>query len=271
MNSELKNRLVISLPLVSVLTLVIFYATGFAQFFGALVLLRSLWEFLQLYKNQQVSFKWPAIVFSAFYLYSVAHFSPQTSTALGLMGFVGLFGLQMLDVDNQKGMAKIALTLVGFIYIIYFGSHFILLHNMAPDARHWGSSVLFTAIFICKFSDATAYFGGRYFGKRKLIPRVSPNKTREGLYCAYLGALVPWPFLTYLNGFNVWTALGFCLLLATMAFIGDLFESMLKRELKVKDTANDIPAFGGTLDMIDSIILSMPAAYWYIQILGIQP
>lgn len=269
--SDLKSRLTISFPVILVVTLAIFYAPGLALFLGGLVLLRSQWEFYQIYKGTQPSFQYWAIMFSAFYLWMSLSLSSDAMTVIGLLGFCGLFGLQMLDSNNQNGMLRISLTMVGFIYIIYLGSHIFKVLKLYPDTAYWGSTILFTSIFVCKFSDATAYFGGKYFGKRKLIPRISPNKTQEGLLCAYLGALVPVPFLSQLSGFGFGSALGFCVLLATTSFIGDLFESMLKRELNVKDTASDIPAFGGTLDMIDSIILSMPAAYWYIQLLEIQP
>jgi phosphatidate cytidylyltransferase len=271
LGSDLKNRLTISLPLVLVVTLAIFYAPGLAALLGGVVLLRSLWEFYQIYRGTQPSFQYWALMYSTFYLWTSLYLSSESMTVIGLLGFCALFGLQMLDSDNRNGMLKISLTLVGFVYIIYLGSHLFRVLNLHSDVPYWGSTVLFTSIFVCKFSDATAYFGGKRFGKRKLIPRISPNKTQEGLLCAYLGALVPVPFLAQLSGFSFFTALGFCVLLATTSFIGDLFESMLKRELNVKDTASDIPAFGGTLDMIDSIILSMPAAYWYIQLMEIQP
>lgn len=272
MASDLGSRLKIALPLVALLTFSIFYAPGFAQFFVALVLVRSLWEFYNIYRETQASFSFPALMFSVFYLWVVASFSHTAVNIMALLGFAGLFGLQMTKVDEEeKGMPKMAFTLMGFVYVIYLGSYLFHIHNLHPEVKHWGNLVLFSVIFICKFSDATAYFGGKKFGKRKLSPKISPNKTQEGLLFAYLGALVPWPFLAQLEGFGLWSALGFCLLLATTAFIGDLFESMFKRELKVKDTANDIPAFGGTLDMIDSILLSMPAAYWYIQVFELHP
>ena len=67
-----------------------------------------------------------------------------------------------------------------------------------------------------------------------------------------------------LEGFNFLSALGLSILLVSIATLGDLFESHFKRELRVKDTANDIPGFGGTMDMIDSILWALPVTYWAI-------
>jgi phosphatidate cytidylyltransferase len=78
--------------------------------------------------------------------------------------------------------------------------------------------------------------------------------------------------LLFAEGFSVQTALLFAFILVSIATLGDLFESQFKRELRVKDTANDIPGFGGTMDMIDSVLWALPAAYWFIVVAGIvQP
>jgi len=80
-----------------------------------------------------------------------------------------------------------------------------------------------------------------------------------------LGGLAPALFIQSLDGFNLSTALQFCLIVTLAAVAGDFIESMFKRELNVKDAANDIPAFGGTFDMIDSVVTSLPIAYLFIQ------
>jgi phosphatidate cytidylyltransferase len=188
---------------------------------------------------------------------------------LVFLGLLGVFALQLFFPRSKQGMARIAITLTGFIYIVWLGSHSFYLYNLGSAAH--GSLLLFSIFFICKFSDSTAYFAGRAYGKKKLIPRVSPNKTVEGLLGAYVGGLCGIPFLLGLGSFNFGHAFLFCILLVTVASLGDLFESQFKRELGVKDTADDIPGFGGALDMIDSVLWCVPAAYWYVVSMELIP
>ena len=166
-------------------------------------------------------------------------------------------------------MARLAISITGFVYVIGLGCYAIYILNLKSLGQNWGAQLFFATLFTCKFSDATAYFAGCKYGKHKLIPRVSPNKTWEGLYGAYAGGLCSLPFFYMMDGFNFLKSLAMVLGLVSIATVGDLFESQFKRELDVKDTADDIPGFGGTMDMIDSVLWVLPAAYCLVSLLGI--
>lgn len=132
-----------------------------------------------------------------------------------------------------------------------------LIHASQPNGNRW----LLLALAIVWAADSGAYFAGRKFGKTKLSPRISPNKTVEGLIGGVVAgmilALVAAPFagasmkeLPYVAIVAIWTIL--------FSVVGDLFESLLKRHVGVKDSSHLIPGHGGVLDRIDSILAALP-------------
>jgi phosphatidate cytidylyltransferase len=131
-----------------------------------------------------------------------------------------------------------------------------------------GGVLLIFPMVVTWASDIGAYFVGRALGKRKLIPSVSPGKTVAGAVGGLVASmLVAWAFargvlVPMANlGFTPWGALLFGGLVSAAAQVGDLFESLLKREARVKDSSHIIPGHGGILDRFDSLIFVLPLAY----------
>ena len=131
-----------------------------------------------------------------------------------------------------------------------------------------GGVLLIFPLVITWASDIGAYFVGRALGKRKLIPSVSPGKTVAGAVGGLAASmLVAWAFARGVLvpiaslGFTPWGALVFGGLVSVAAQVGDLFESLLKREARVKDSSHIIPGHGGILDRFDSLIFVLPLAY----------
>ena len=114
--------------------------------------------------------------------------------------------------------------------------------------------------------DVGSYFVGRFFGKHSLIPRISPNKTIEGtiggLVCSVGSALAG---KLYLSNFSFAHLLTLGFLLGILAQMGDLAESLLKRDCGVKDAAAYFPGLGGVLDVIDSLLFTAPIFYFYVK------
>lgn len=271
-NSGLSSRLKIAIPVIALLLVIIFFFPSTTKLVVGLVLIRSLWEFFIVFRLTAPAFRaftWPTLIFSAIFMYVASEAETPTPTPLMFLGVLGVFAIQLFFPRSKQGTARIAITITGFIYIIWLGSHSFYVYNLS--SQNYGSLLFFSILFICKFSDAAAYFAGNSYGKRKLIPRVSPNKTVEGLIGAYLGGMCGIPLLLFLDGFGFWSSVLFCVLLVSVASLGDLFESQFKRELGVKDTADDIPGFGGTLDMIDSVLWCVPAAFWFVVSMGLIP
>ena len=122
--------------------------------------------------------------------------------------------------------------------------------------------------------DSFALFGGMLFGKHKVAPAVSPNKTVEGCICGALssiitGVLVYYLFFCFISPLPLWLCVGTALVSSTMGQIGDLAESLMKRMIGIKDFSNLIPGHGGMFDRADSLLFSIPTAYFCLHLAGL--
>ena len=132
------------------------------------------------------------------------------------------------------------------------------IHASEPNGHRW----LLTALMVVWAADTGAYFSGRKFGRHKLSPKISPNKTVEGLAGGMLLAIVVGVLLSLVAGASVaqLPAVALVSLLAALfSVVGDLFESLLKRHAGVKDSGALIPGHGGVLDRLDGVLAALPA------------
>ncbi len=168
-----------------------------------------------------------------------------------------------LYTEKDASVLNIALALFGHLYIsapfailIWFG----FLHSEIY------SPILILALFACIWiNDSGAYLVGVKLGRHRLFERISPKKSWEGFFggviFAMLGSLI---FASFSDSLNVWQWIGFAFVISISATYGDLFESMLKRSLKIKDSGNILPGHGGILDRFDAPLLAIPAAAAYL-------
>jgi phosphatidate cytidylyltransferase len=170
--------------------------------------------------------------------------------------FLALFFVQALKFGTEGTIRNVS---AGFFAIIYLGflCSFILGIRIA-----WGPWVLLGFIFTVKSSDIGAYTLGRLFGKHKMCSTISPGKTWEGLAGAALfGAGVSLGFSHFSGIMPTLWAIGFGAVFGVLGQMGDLVESMIKRDAASKDSSASIPGFGGILDVIDSPLATAPAAF----------
>jgi phosphatidate cytidylyltransferase len=186
----------------------------------------------------------------------------QGALVLLVLFFGLLFLLRFKDLSTV--VQHLSLVLFGFLYLPLLLGHLALLRAL-PEGRQW----VFLTLLIVMASDTAAYFIGVSFGRRKLYPAISPNKSIEGALGGLAGSLGG----AFLGHVWFFPAIGIqdCILLGlglgALAQLGDLFESMLKRSFQVKDSGKLIPGHGGILDRLDSLIFAFPAAYYYALIL----
>lgn len=170
--------------------------------------------------------------------------------------------MQFKRRDNAGVIVDISTTLFGIIYVSWFFSFLIKIRYM-PD----GIGLLGTVLLITKLGDIGAYLIGVRFGKTPLIPRISPNKSREGslggLLFSVLGAFIAKPFVDFSYPHLIFLGIS----LGILGQLGDLSESLMKRDCQVKDSGNILPGMGGVLDQLDSLLFTAPAFYFYLNII----
>ena len=191
--------------------------------------------------------------------------------ALGAMVIIALFTLALFRRSSeQHPLGAVAVTLLGVLYTAGFLSFAYALryHNYVVTARA-GSALVFYPFVLTWISDTAGYFVGRALGRTKLMPSVSPGKTREGafgaLVCCMLAswAYAQWVLVPYASlGLRTAIALALGAAIGASVQIGDLVESLLKREGGVKDSSHLLPGHGGVLDRIDGMLFALPVAYF---------
>lgn len=172
-------------------------------------------------------------------------------------------------------LLSVSTTLTGAVYTGLLLSFALFLRHLpgTVDARH-GTALVLAPVILTWTSDTFAYFVGRAWGTRKLIPKVSPGKTVQGAIGAVVGSmLVSVAYAQFLDLFpthriGTGQALLFGLLISITAQLGDLAESLFKRDAGVKDSGVLLPGHGGALDRFDSLLFTLPVAYFFFQALA---
>lgn len=195
------------------------------------------------------------------------------------IALAGSFTLQLRHpIRGLESLTGVALNVLGFVYIAVLFNFLARIVFMVPGwnaepgtVSQTGAFLLLWVLAVTKFTDMGAYITGSMIGKHKMIPHVSPGKTWEGFAGALffsqlagcgLYAMFPQHLAVFGNYGHV-VALGF--LLAILAVIGDLAESVVKRALNAKDSGRMLPGIGGSLDLIDSVCFTAPATYFYLK------
>lgn len=162
----------------------------------------------------------------------------------------------------RAGIADIATSWFALIYVGFLPCHLILVRNL-PDPFGLQFTVLLNTCIWA--TDIFAYFGGRLFGRTKLLEAVSPKKTIEGSVTGFVFAGLLGTFWAGIFAVPLIHGLALGLIVSLVAQIGDLTESLLKRDAGTKDSGSAIPGHGGILDRLDSYLLTGAAVYYYLR------
>ena len=211
----------------------------------------------------------PAVYLGVALALSAAQSSGPVWMLGGLLAtFVLAFGVSALAKTRAPTTVAIGATVLGAAWIAFGLGHLLLLRQLHVHGR----LVMFAVLLTVWAADTFAYFGGRLFGRHKMAPTVSPGKTWEGFVIGSIAGI----FVTFVTLYDtrhtflpIWKALVLGLVVVLASVVGDLFESMLKRDMQVKDTGRLLGGHGGILDRIDALLFAGPAAYYLL--LGIGP
>lgn len=196
-----------------------------------------------------------------------------------LMGYLGSFIIFLSDIIPQIGrdfvissvlfimlisilfnkdmeLKDIGITLLGILYVPFMLFHISYLE---------GTKYIWLIFLIAFGTDTFAYFAGNLFGKNKLSPKISPNKTIEGSLGGIIGSLIiTIAFSVYFQIASIWKVAIMAIITSVVSQFGDLVASKIKRTTGIKDYGKLIPGHGGILDRFDSIILTAPVIYYFV-------
>jgi len=275
----LKKRIITALVGIPLLIAVIWFGEPWFTILVAIWGLLAAFEFYRLVAASKVSpLTYFGLIWTLLFILS-PHFDYATLTPLLLTSAV-ILSLIWLLLRRQKEGAFIgwAWTMGGILYIGWLLSYFVALRGgyyplsiTETDGRNW----VFLALFTTFASDTAAFFVGRALGKHHLAPHISPGKTWEGATAGVFGAIIVSLFFTlpklftipnpvYLQDFSYWQAIFLGLLISVFGQLGDLVESLLKRNIGVKESGKLIPGHGGVLDRIDSVVFAGIVVYYYV-------
>lgn len=181
--------------------------------------------------------------------------------------FIGIVALELARREKGLAVYHVSVTVFGVFYVAWLGSHLILLREL-PHLRGLDYSMGFSFVmvtFVLTWSyDTGAYFVGSLFGRHRIFPDISPGKTLEGVLggvaAAIAGGFVARALVApYLSPL---AAAALAVLASVLGQLGDLCESMIKRDARIKDAGRTIPGHGGVLDRFDSLLFTAPLLYY---------
>jgi len=269
----LKKRVVTTLWGIPLLTAIIWYGEPWFTILVAIWGVVAVFEFYRLVAASKVP---PLIYFGLIWtllfilsrnsdLLSILkpHFDTNLLTPLLLTSALLLSLIWLLLRVQEKAFTGWAWTIAGILYVGWLLSYLVAIRGM-DDGRNW----VFLALFTTFASDTAAFFTGRALGRYKLAPHISPGKTCEGTTGGILAAIIvsllfmlPTPLHL---PFHWWQAILLGLLVSIFGQLGDLAESLFKRNMGAKDSSNLIPGHGGFLDRMDSIVFASVVVYYYV-------
>jgi phosphatidate cytidylyltransferase len=219
----------------------------------------GLWEYQRMLQTEQGGPHPFFTLLSGLVIYGLLGYNwLVSSTPLSLV-FVGIFPIILMFLELYRNQSQplqnVALTFFSWMYII--APLFILVY-MRGDEGMAGSLYPIGMLLIVWTNDTFAYLFGRFLGKNKLFPRISPKKTWEGTLGGVLFALIAGALIAYFSNQSYLLWLVASLVIAPAAIFGDLFESMIKRSLGIKDTGAIMPGHGGILDRFDAVFFAAP-------------
>ncbi|MBU3758451.1 MAG: phosphatidate cytidylyltransferase [Candidatus Omnitrophica bacterium] len=170
-----------------------------------------------------------------------------------------LFIVNFKKEKLHQAFVSTSVSFLGVVYVAWFFSTLIYLRQI-PQGAQW----VFFAALVVKGGDAGAYFVGRKLGKAKLLEHVSPNKSVEGAWAGFLTSVILAMFSkTYIPSVDFHHFLFLGVLAGVISQLGDLAESLIKRDAGIKDSGT-VPGLGGILDVLDSLLLTIPLVYFYL-------
>ncbi len=261
----LKKRVITALCGIPLLIAIVWFGrpwfTGLVAIWGVL----AAFEFYRLVADSKVPpLTYFGLIWTLLFILS-PHFDynflvPLLLTSVMLLSMLWL----LLRPRKERAFTGWAWTIAGILYVGWLLSYLVALRGL-DAGRNW----VFFALFITFASDTSAFFVGRALGRHHLAPSISPSKTWEGAIAGVFGAIIVSLLFTLRTPLQTpfdyrWQAMLLGLLVSLFGQLGDLVESLLKRNMGVKDSGKLLPGHGGALDRMDSVVFAGVVVYYYV-------
>jgi len=261
----LKHRIFSAIILIGIIIASVFYEWLF-NLMIILFIAAGLYEFFTMLEKKGIKiYKYFGIGMGIVIPLSImSRFEPTKKWELLFIVLMLLFLIimQFKRRNNSGVIVDISTTLFGIMYVSWFFSFLIKIRQLDG-----GVGFFIAVLLITKLGDIGAYLIGKRFGKTPLMPRISPKKSVEGaiagLVFSICGALACKPLLNFTYPHLVFVGI----FVGLLGQIGDLSESLIKRDCQVKDSGSILPGMGGVLDEIDSLLFTAPVFYFYLSII----
>jgi phosphatidate cytidylyltransferase len=171
------------------------------------------------------------------------------------------------QVDFSKMLTGVGVTVLGVLYVVFLGGFIVAMRIGFTETAvsHLSSKILGFFFLVVMGADVGAYYIGKGLGKRKLVPKISPGKTWEGVFGGLFlsAALAALATATFFPELPYRISIPLAIVMSIIGLFGDLAESAMKRGAKTKDAANILPGHGGLLDRLDSLLFNAPILYYF--------
>ena len=269
MMSNLSSRVLVSITAIPLILAASYFGSIYFYAFVIVLSLVAYYEFTIMLQRKEV---YPNLILGGLAIAFIL--SNQYKPVVGLFTIFVLVVLLLTTIElfrnKSSAVLNISTALLGIFYIGLFSSSLISLREIYPDIdglyNRGGFIVisLLASIWIC---DSAAYFIGTAFGRHKLFPRISPNKSWEGAVAGLVFAVITMIAAKFivLDFLSLRSTIIIGILIGIFGQIGDLVESMFKRDVDVKDSSNIIPGHGGVFDRFDSLLFTSPVIWLYLK------
>jgi phosphatidate cytidylyltransferase len=269
--SKLSSRLIVSIIGIPLIITVCLLGKIYFLILPLGIGLISFYELTKMVRNKHIHVNLTLGLLIVF-LIIVNEYRPFIEIKLVILISIIVLLLSELFRNKESAISNLGTTLLGIFYIGFFSAALVDLREFYNDSAftyYQGGYLVISilvAIWVC---DSAAYFLGTALGKHKLMPRISPNKSWEGAIAGFIFSVITLIaakdlLLEFLEWRDI-IAIG--IIIGILGQCGDLIESMIKRDSRVKDSSSIIPGHGGILDRFDSLLFTAPAVYLYLKLM----
>lgn len=254
----LKQRIITAAILITITLIFLFYASApIFYLMTALITMGAAWEWSQLAGIHSIGWRYAYIVLVAYLLFSMLFvFTPIIFYLALLWWLTALFLIFLYPVGSFWGENIVWRSVMGILTLVPAWVAINFIRN-----QPYGAFILLYLFILIWGADSSAYFVGKKWGRTKLAPQISPGKSWQGVFGALVFTLFSGIIFAQINHLHAIASLAmiaFVCITTAFSIVGDLFESMLKRQVGMKDSGHLLPGHGGLLDRIDSLTAAAP-------------